>query len=298
MPLASTAYARPLDLRFVALSTREALRARGTEARFELAASIAGALGPKFAPSDALVGTEKLPAVVHVPSAMRLVAIPGGDFTMGMTPDEIDEVADLYAPLGRADEARDYVTWATQPPRSVHVQPFLCAQEPVSERLARALLPDLHGDDEDDGAAVDAPAQVTPRRAAELRGALGFRFLAEAEWEWIAREGGARRWLSDAPPSAISLALDPARAGARAPNAFGFALLRAGLELVGDTWHPSYDGAPSVAIAWEPRVVPEHARGCHAGWQDEIEAILLHAGAREGRHGDGAAAVRFALDLP
>jgi hypothetical protein len=296
MPLASTAYARPLDLRFVSLSRLETLRALASEARVALAAAIADALGPKFAPSDALVGTAGLPAVVHSPTAMRLVAIPGGDFVMGMTPEEIDEIARLYAPLGRADEAREYVSWATQPPRSVSVLPFLCAEEPISERVARALLPDLYADDEDDGAG--AFAQVTPRRAAELRGALGFRFLAEAEWEWIAREGGARRWLSDAPPSAMSLGLDPGGADPCAPNAFGFALLRAGIEFVGDTWHESYESAPSVAIAWEPRAVPEHARGCHACWQDEMEAVRLHAGVREGRHGDHPAAVRFALDLP
>ncbi len=298
MPLASAAYARPLDQRFVALSTREALHALPADARLALAASIAAALGPKFAPSPSLVGTSGLPAVVHAPSSMRLVAIPGGEFTMGMTPDEIAEIARLYAPLGRAEEARDHATWATQPPRTVRVLPFLCAEEPLFERVARALLPDVYGDDADDGAAAETPAQVTPRRAAEIRGALGFRFLAEAEWEWIAREGGARRWLLSAPPEAISLALDPDRATSAAPNAFGISLLSAGLELVGDTWHESYEGAPSVAIAWEPRVVPEHARGCHGGWQDEMEAIRLHAGMREGRHGDDPAAVRFALDLP
>jgi hypothetical protein len=285
-----------MDLRFSPLSTLEALRAHASEARLALAASIAGALGPRFAPCDALVGKEGLPAVVHSSTAMRLVAIPGGEFVMGMDPDEIDEVARLYAPLGRADEAREYVTWATQPPRRVRVQPFLCAEEPISERVARLLLPDVYEEGNLDGA--DELAMVTPRRAAEIRGALGFRFLAEAEWEWIAREGGRRRWLLDEPPSAISLDLDPGRGRSAPPNAFGFALLRSGLELVGDTWHQSYASAPLVAITWEPRVVPEHARGCHAGWQDEMEAIRLHAGAREGRHGDDAAAVRFALDLP
>jgi len=296
MPLASTAYARPLDLRFTSLTTLESLRAHASEARCALAAVIAGALGSKFAPCDALVGQEGLPAVVHLPTGMRLVAIPGGEFVMGMDAREVDEIARLYAPLGRADEAREYVTWATQPPRTVRVQPFLCMQEPISERVARLLLPEVYDEDDLDGA--DETALVTPRRAAEIRGALGFRFLAEAEWEWIAREGGARRWLLDEPPSAISLDFDPARGGNASPNGFGFSLLRVGLELVGDTWHQSYESAPSVAIAWEPRVVPEHARGCHAGWQDELEAIRLHAGAREGRHGDDVAAVRFALDLP
>jgi hypothetical protein len=297
MPLASHSYHRPLDPRFSALLDRASLAALAPPARLEMASAIAAALGPAFQPHPELVGNAGLPAVRHEPSGLLFVAIPGGQLTMGLSPEEIAEIAALYAPLGRADEARDAVTWSTQPPHLVGVLPFLCAVQPVSDRLAHALVPDLFRGDEEGFVPGERAARVRPSIAAGIRGALGMRFLSEADWEWIAREGGARRWLS-APPARISLELDPAGGKASAPNAFGIDLLHGDLELVGDAWHEGYEGAPGDGAAWDPRAVPDNARGCHSGWQDEMEAIRLHAGVREGKHGDDEAVVRLAIDLP
>ena len=297
MTLASSAYGRPLHPRFAPLATREALAALSPSARLALAAEIAEGLGATFAPSDTLAGASGLPAVQHRPTAMTFLAIPGGTFVMGLSAPEVEEIVALYAPLGRADEARDLVRWSTQPPRRVRVLPFLCALAPVTDRLAHARLADLYPGDDEGHAPADASVSFAPRIAAELRGALGFRLLSEAEWEWIAREGGARAWLCD-PPASISLALDPARDPSPRPNTFGIDLLRAGLEFVADGWQPGHAGAPEDAIAWHPRAIPDNTRGCHGGFEDVIEAVRLHAGVREGRHGDDPAAVRFALDLP
>ncbi|MDI1447143.1 hypothetical protein [Polyangium sp. 6x1] len=297
MTLLSSAYSRRLDPRFAPLASREAFESLAPEARFALASEIAQALGPAFAPVSELIGAAGLPSLVHRPTKMFFVVIPGGTFVMGLSDDEVDEIAALYAPLGRADEARAFVRWSTQPPRRVRVLPFLCARTPVTERLAHERLADLYPGDGEGYVPSDAPVPFAPRLAAELRGVVGFRLLAEAEWEWIAREGGARSWLGQ-PPTSISLTLDPARDPSPRPNAFGIDLLRAGLEFVADAWHEGYTGAPADAIAWHPRAIPDNTRGCHGGFMDEIEAVRLHAGVREGRHGDDPAAVRFALDLP
>lgn len=298
MPLVSSAYGRPLDPRFAPLSTGVALADLSPSARLALAATIASALGPAFSSGETLAGSLGLPIVLHRPTGIFFVALPGGTFVMGMSEAEIDEVAALYAPFGRADEARELVRWSTQPPRRVEVLPFLCALTPVTDRLAHARIADLlHHGDEEGYVPSDEPRAFSPRIAAELRGALGFRLLAEAEWEWIAREGGTRTWLCD-PPKAISFELDPGRGGEPRPNAFGIDLLHAGLAFVADAWHAGYEGAPEDAIAWEPRAVPDNTRGCHGAWQDEMEAVRLCAGVREGRHGDDEAAVRFAIDLP
>jgi len=294
MLLASTAYGRPLDPRFSSLATRSALEPLDTRARLDLAAVVSDALGPAFAPGSELAGAAELPSVLHRSSGLFFVAIPGGEFVMGMSPAEIDEVAALFAPLGRADEARDAVSWASRPTRRVRVLPFLCAVQPSTDRVARAFLGDRYPGDER-RAPTDEPILLSPRAAAELRGALGFRLLAEAEWEWVAREGGTRSWLCD-PPASISFDLDPGGSTEHYPNAFG--VLHAGLEFVADAWRRAYEGAPPDAIAWKPRAIPDHARGFHGSWQDELEAIRLHAGVREGKHGDDEAAVRFAIDLP
>ncbi|MDI1482409.1 hypothetical protein [Polyangium sp. y55x31] len=297
MTLVSSAYGRPLNPRFAPLASRQALDTLEPGARLALAATIAEGLGSAFVPGETLVGAAGLPTVLHRPTNMRFVAIPGGTFGMGLSETEIEEIAALYAPLGRADEARDFVRWSTQPPRRVRVLPFLCALAPVTDHLAHARLADMYPGEDEGYAPSDAPVPFAPRLAAELRGVLGFRLLSEAEWEWVAREGGARTWLRD-PPQSISLALDPAREPSPRPNAFGIDLLEAGLEFVADAWHEGYAGAPADAIAWQPRAIPDNTRGCHGGFQDEIEAVRLHAGVREGRHGDDPAAVRFAIDLP
>jgi len=297
MPLASTAYDRPINLRLAPLSTLDTLSLLATPGRLALAVEIAAELGSGFVAGGSLIGSAGLPTLVHRATGLVFAAIPGGEFIMGMTREEIAEIVMLYAALGRAEEAREAVSWATQPPRRVGVLPFLCAVSPVTDRIAYTLLADIHHGDDETYVPRDAPIPFAPRVAAELRGALGFRFLAEAEWEWIAREGGVRTTLAEK-PKAISLDLDPARSPEPRPNAYGIDLYHAGLEFVADRWHKGYDGAPGYALAWAPRVIPEHTRGCPSDFRDDIEAIRLWAGVREGKSGEDSAMARFALDLP
>lgn len=302
MPLASTAYHRPLDPQFAALATRAVYDALAEPGRRALAGALATALGPAFSALEELAGAARLPAVLHRPTGMRFIAVVGGEMVMGLSPAELTELVGLYAPLGRAEEAREHLVWSTQPPHRVRIMPFLCASTPITARIAHILLADLlpedeHGAEPKDEPICFRPICFRPRIAAELRGALGMRLLSEAEWEWIAREGGARSWLGD-PPTAISMELDPARSKAPCENGFGMDMVHAGLEFVADAWHKGYEGAPADGVAWDPRAVPDHTRGCPGQWQDEMEAARLHAGVREGRHGDEDAAVRFVLDLP
>jgi formylglycine-generating enzyme required for sulfatase activity len=282
--------------RWRSLDTFADFDALAEDERSALALEIAGALGPRFASHGELLGERRLAAVElrHDGAAPTIFAvIPGGEFAMGVRPEERDE---LIAVLGGDDEGRiEDLLRRAEPVHIVKVAPFLIATRVLPLESARALSAEVAALEIDRGriGKLEAPVCLY---ANEIAGVLaggppGCRLPCEAEWEWVAREGGARSWVV-APEK--WLAYD----WSGSPNAFGVDLTSQDPEWVADAWHESYEGAPSTAVAWWAGAKPEVTRGVHSGWQDEIEAVVTACGYRQEGSDTAFQPMRLALDLP
>ncbi len=260
--------------------------ARSTDERLALAAKLAKALGD-CAPHPTLVGSAQLAAVTHDPTGVVLVAIPGGKFTMGLRDDELP---DLKRGVFGADPKqrfdRELDTWcaASRLAHPVAVTPFLCAASVVYPD-GRAKPSD---DDDEDPWYEGAAASKLVTTLAKLK----LRLLSEAEWEYVAREGGERSWIVDA---AGKSGFDLDR-GDAPDNAWGIGRLKSTHgEFVADSWHPTYKSAPADSRAWNAKAMPGVHRGSNGSWEDEACAFGCHASWRaQGNSG----CARPARDLP
>jgi len=278
------------------LATVEAFAALSDMDRHALASRLTAALGAGHAAHPELVGAARLAAVRHAPTGLLLVAVPGGRHTMGLRDDEIDDARrTLFSQDPKQRFDREVGVWhiaRTTPAHEVDVGPFLCATGFVH--------PDGRAESEEEDASDEDPcfgsAEVV-QLVDVIRG-HHLRLLSEAEWEWIAREGGRRSWIVDV-AGRTGMQLDDFNDPAE--NGWGIRRLKSDHgELVADGWHPSYAGAPSDSRAWDPDPSgsPGVLRGSHNCWQDDAEAIMCHAAVRGSADGADGAAVRLARDMP
>jgi len=257
--------------------------------RTRLAAELAGALG-----SDWSAVPDREDGVLRVRCDrlhLTFVVVPGGRMSMGASDEELAELESLDEEIAQSVE---FLVAQSRPEREVAVAPFLCAETPLLERHAEAL--DLAGD-------TGNPHLVLRQHswdAAKTLTECGLRLLSEAEWEWIARDGGRQSWLcgSEPPEDWTQRMVEGNPDDARTP--LGTLMMGWG-EWVDDGWHDDYTGAPSDSRAWEPMNRPDSVRGgafaCWP-WQGGGEAVLLHAAGRERDFGESIHAVRLATDLP
>lgn len=260
-----------------------------TEPRSRFAAELAAALGADWSPvPDAGDGVVRV-RLERID--LNFVVVPGGQMTMGMTEADLAELEELGE---EAAESVEFFAALSTPPRPVVVEPFLCAETPLLSGHAAALS--IEGDD----ANAHRVLRQDSWQAAATVTACGLRLLSEAEWEWIARDGGRQSWICG--PASPEVWTDRVLRGdpreARTP--FGTLMLGWG-EWVDDGWHDDYIGAPADSQPWGPTDRPETVRGgafaCWP-WQGGGEAVLLHAASRDRGFGQAIHAVRLAADLP
>jgi formylglycine-generating enzyme required for sulfatase activity len=110
-----------------------------------------------------------------------------------------------------------------------------------------------------------------------------YRLLTETEWEYAARAGTSSRFAwGDAPGAANAIcsdcggrwSLQTAPVGSFKPNAFGLHDMHGNVwEWVADSWHETYQDAPTDASAWLAGGDP-HYRVIRGGaWHNESELI-------------------------
>ena len=238
-----------------------------------------------------LTGEHELPRLRHKALGLDLIAIPGGEFTMGLAPKEVRELDKAVDDEETFNEV-DIIKRQARPSRAVTVTPFLIAAAPLTRAQLGALDADVHD---------EMPAGIArvfgPEAARAVRHANG-RLPSEAEWEYVARTGGTRTWLSGDEPHRAWCE----RVASGEPEIHPFEITGLGWgEWVDDSWHNDYKNAPKVSAAWQPLTFPELRRGGALAiwpWRGVGgEFITCHAAARN-RTLDGLASVRLAMDLP
>ena len=206
---------------------------------------------------------------IHRETGQELVFVPAGAFVMGMTGQELcsalrDVSHDPDLDFWRKAHARRYE--ATRPARGVTVQAFLVGRSPILGSTARRAGVDWSTHDTAEERGPTTAAAMTAPDAIKALSAFGWSLPTDAQWEWIARAGGADVWAGgkDFRDAAYAQIHEPRfDASERHCNRWRIWGLALG-EWVAD---PSSD-------------VPTRYRGggiLHAPWQDSGEAMSCHA---------------------
>lgn len=249
------------------LTSPDALENMTTHERDAIAARLLSQLGDAFTRVNS--ADAQMVRIWHEPSGVEFTLIPGGTAQIGLSAQDVSEVA-KYIELELVEYSIEVDGASAQPVRSITIAPFLCGCKPLpSGTTARS----------------DAIARVSE---------LGFRLPSEVELEWILRDGGRY---------ALTLGATPV---AGKPGSFTFQASRYGVEgllvanWAADDWHPSYNGAPASAAAWmngDATGVCRSTFPLPAMASEEDIAVLLAALRSPGSEHMPAVA-RAALDLP
>jgi Leucine-rich repeat (LRR) protein len=247
----------------------------------EVSQALAKAMGPHV---YALKPTSKqyLPRLKETNSGLVFIAIAGGSFSMGLNNSEKKELIKLTKKWSEESQmhVKDLQNFAS-PSHEVSVPAFLCLEMPITPSQGIETIPALQ--------TTGDICLFDPFTAVCYAKRSGARLLSEAEWEYVARQGVSKSWLTiNEHPITHNL-----------PKYFKDTLAKGGLGGEGDMfglrglgwgtwvedgWHDSYAGAPIDGSAWEPKELPEMIRsGAFLSWpwQMDGEALLLHVAHRE-----------------
>lgn len=279
------------------------------ERRDELARLVAAQVGPDFRYLGLrrYAGSDVPVAVFAHAAAGDFSLIPGGGFDMGLSPEEEEAVRAArereHASADDFDQEFDLLLSEIGQMRPLHrvvVPPFLVAQRVLGVGQAQRWLPDfrdpLYGD------VGRAAAHLSPEQITAVLVATGLRLPAEAELEYAARGGLARRllpWGDRLPGGATIEAMLTDDDGAT-HNAFGIHGYGLYPELCADHWHEHYRGAPDDGSPWLGsglHVVRGGAGDCYP-WQGCGEWNLLLCALRMNEHAaEYGASVRLVREL-
>jgi len=207
--------------------------AASCERREAIGRETAAALGDGWSTAG-LVGAKKLCAVRYAPLDLVFVVVPGGRFEMGFREDDraaVGQVMDLADPF--VVEFLEACEKDARPLREVAVRPFLLTQQFLGDEQLERIEPEY-------------PASSVGFEAARrLSAAAGFRLPSEAEYEWVAREGGALHFTGDASAQFTEKPLG----ASYLMSGFGIEGL-ASPHWLEDDPHLDYVGAPATSEPW------------------------------------------------
>lgn len=143
-------------------------------------------LGADWSPGTPTLAEDSLP-LRHLPTGLEFVAVPGGEFEMGLTEEDLRAASYFADWTVYIAEDADAIRKDLGPPRRVRVAPFVVTRRLLSTR---------------DAGTIQMPRGATERRhlvetdfssAIELASNLALRLPSEAEIEWCLRDGGRSR---------------------------------------------------------------------------------------------------------
>lgn len=243
-------------------------------------------------------GFQRQGAKLRHASGLLLVPIPGGEYDLGLGRTEARELRKVAKARGpeAAELAGEYPRQA-RPVRKVCVPPFLCASAPADRAQLAVLAGAALSPGELDDANPHGIALISARLAAEVRGET-LRLLSEAEWEWVARAGGARSWLCGKVVPEVWIQAAASSALQEDGHPWGVHGQAWG-SWVEDGWSATHTKTPLDASPRRPTAIPTTVRGGGLElwpWQDAGEVITLHTSFRD--RGGTYHPVLLARDLP
>ena len=207
-----------------------------------LAEDLAHHLGSDWLATDVDAAMDALP-LLHQSSGLIFLAIPGGEFQMGISEQDLLELSEYvdwdWTTVGFVSP----LTEKARPVRRVRVEPFLCTRRLVANadltlHVQRGLnVPSLC----DGGYEREATRQFAH--------SLGFRLPSEAELEWLARDGSGAALVLDLMSGEDGKDEYDYRGDPEKPSRFGV-LDQFNPQWAEDDFHPNYEGAPDTSGPW------------------------------------------------
>lgn len=225
-------------------------------------------LGEAFEVKRREYGHSRLFCVMHRQWRQRFLVVPGGTFEMGLSENDLEQAVRLIDWTRLVARAVDDAKKAARPLRTVRIAPFLCSVSTLSPKAVERISGGAHRHDQFARRTVTAFLSHCP----------GFRLPAEAELEYLARDGGMNAFTCDGARRFVERGVWPRR------STWGFRNLTLG-EWAADSWHPSYEGAPLDSEPWSDGGPPGVYRGLLPGGPDEATDMIRGLAALRGLAG-------------
>jgi formylglycine-generating enzyme required for sulfatase activity len=208
-----------------------------------------------------------------------MIVIPAGKFRMGSPESESDRLFS-EGPLHEVTLAQPFAVSKFEVAFQEWDACVAAAGCPrVADRWGRGEMPAINVSWDDAKRYAGWLSQLTGKE---------YRLLTEAEWEYAARAGANTRYSWGDDPRVGSANCDgcgspwdlkhTAPVGSHRPNAFGLHDMHGNVwEWVEDTWHQTYDGAPTDGSAWLLGGDPSYRVVRGGSWRNESEQVRAAA---------------------
>lgn len=204
-----------------------------------------------------------------------MVVVPAGKFAMGSPDNEMDRI-DNEGPQHEVTIAKPFAVSRfeiTFDDWDACTAAYVCVQVP--DHWGRGKMPVINVSWDDAKQYAGWLSQVTGKE---------YRLLTEAEWEYAARAGTHTRYDWGDDPATGDANCDgcggqwklqqTAPVGSFKPNALGLHEMHGNVwEWVEDSWHETYDGAPTDASAWLQDGDPSFRMIRGGSWRNESEQV-------------------------